>query len=68
MGLLGGTIHLESKLHMGTVVTVRLPVDARGQVQPGMIAPLVTSMLRTIMTTELGDSSKSIRQRVLKRA
>ncbi|OJY37991.1 MAG: hypothetical protein BGP06_16100 [Rhizobiales bacterium 65-9] len=41
VGLLGGTIMIESGPNAGTLVTVRLPFDGRTDIAPGAIAPIV---------------------------
>lgn len=41
VGLLGGTIMLESGPNLGTMITVRLPFDGRADIVPGAIAPIL---------------------------
>ncbi|MET0605707.1 MAG: HAMP domain-containing sensor histidine kinase [Beijerinckiaceae bacterium] len=42
VGLLGGAIVLESGPKAGTTITVRLPLDGRAEIAPGVVAPILT--------------------------
>lgn len=68
MGLLGGTIHLASRIGVGTAITIRLPINARDVVQPGTIAPLVTSLLPPAEEMPQPDGTATHPERILKRA